>query len=141
MSMDPDQHSSQPLFGTDRVQKAASPDNPVFDQETFLDYLGSNLALAQSVVRNFLANSPARLAEIGTALGAGDATMVALAAHTLKGVVSFFAAPTVLDAVTQIEMLARGNDLQRAADAFATLRNEMPRLRSALKTFLVNSSS
>jgi|ERR1700687_378090 len=138
MNTNPDQQSTQPLFGTDRLEKRPPLDNAVFDEKTFLDYVGNNIVLAHRVVRTFLGDLPGSVAEIGTALGAGDAPMAARAAHNLKGAVSFFAAAAALDAVCQIETLARAADLQRAGDAFTELGRETPRLTAALEAFLLD---
>lgn len=134
--MDPDQQSKQPACETDRVETHLSPDNVVFDEDNFLNYVGNDRALAHRVVGRFLADSPVRLTELETALRAGDATVVARTAHTLKGTVSLFSAAAAVRALRKIEALARADDLPRAADAFTALGREIPQLTSELRAFL-----
>ncbi|MBI1814161.1 MAG: Hpt domain-containing protein [Deltaproteobacteria bacterium] len=107
-----------------------------FNAAMFQDYVGNDTAVARRVVHRFLADAPGRLAAIQQALAAGDAQVLARAAHALKGAVSFFAADAALETAREVETIARTGDLQEAASACVALGNAMSRLTAALEEFL-----
>ena len=58
------------------------------------------------------------MASAWQAIGRGDAVGVRQAAHTLKGSVGYFGAPTVFAAAQELERLAGSGNLDTAADAW-----------------------
>jgi PAS domain S-box-containing protein len=91
-----------------------------------------NPYLLQELARLFLEECPRWLAEIRTALAAGDACRLQIAAHTLKGSLHIFAAQPAFEAAERLESMARHKDLSQAGDGCANLVQAMERLQPAL---------
>jgi len=72
------------------------------------------------------------LAEIQSALQAGDAAALARAAHTLKGCVGNLGAGSAFQAALRLELLARNRQLSEAQRAALELEDEVLRFERAL---------
>jgi HPt (histidine-containing phosphotransfer) domain-containing protein len=126
----------QPPPTLDSQVAVARPRDPAFDEAQFRDYLGHDDVVILTVVRSFLADAPMRLATMQAALRAGDAPTLERLAHSLKGIVAFFAAAATLGAACELERIAKTRDLQHAPAAGAALESELARLTAALEAIL-----
>jgi len=54
-------------------------------------------------------------------------------AHTIKGAVSNFSAPSTYDAAYELEMIGKKNELHKAKEAFDKLKNEINIAIKAMK--------
>ena len=94
------------------------------DRDAMLRRLGGDADLFAEVGRLFVEDTPARLAELGDAFGAGDAGRVRFVAHALKGSAGYLSASRLLEAAREVENVAEAGTLDAAADAVARLTQE-----------------
>ena len=66
----------------------------------------------------------------------GDASVVAQAAHTLKGSVGYFGAKRTLDAVHRLELIGKNGIWAEAETAQLDLEREIKALEKAMKRAL-----
>ena len=93
---------------------------------------GQNLLEGRVVAAVFLGEYPKWLAEMRSALAAGDAPRLELTAHTLKGSLTLFAAKTAAAAALRLETLGREGNLAAAGEALGAVVDEVERLRPIL---------
>ena len=78
--------------------------------------------LLGEIARIFITTAPDELNVLGAALESGDTKTAYHQAHSLKGSVGAFEAPTVLKAIVDIEQQAKAGDGAAAAAAFPAAR-------------------
>jgi signal transduction histidine kinase/CheY-like chemotaxis protein len=82
---------------------------------------GGDEALLKELVELFAIDAPQRLEVIRKGIAAGDAAMVASAAHALRGATANFARNGVIDALKQLELDAKQGDVNADAAAFGRI--------------------
>ncbi len=102
------------------------------DEETTLARVGGNLGLLRELVTAFHSDCGSLMPELQRAIRAGDGAGVSRAAHTLKGMVSFFGAAVATEATRRLEQLGQEGQLAGAEAAFTTLTEEIERIQEAL---------
>ena len=107
----------------------------VCDLEAALSALEGDRELLAGMIRVFLMESPALLEETREAVAREDALALERSAHTLRGGVANFAAPTAYDAAARLEQIGRAGEWTGAAAAQAQLEREMERLVDVLIGF------
>jgi CheY-like chemotaxis protein len=112
--------------------KGAEPATPVNDWSEALAGVGGDRNLLRELAGVFLTEYPKWLAQIRSALAAGNSREVHLAAHTLKGTLSTFGAKAGQEAAFRLEMMGRQDNLTSAREAWDVLEEEMKRLQPAL---------
>ncbi len=80
----------------------------------------------------FFETSSLMLAQVSEAARCGDRQTVIRVAHSLKGVVSNFAARPAFEAARRLEEVARHDNLARMTEASTNLETEVQRLCTAL---------
>ena len=111
----------------------ATPDaDTVIDTEAIRDRVQGSTKLLDELIDLFLEQCDRLLAELRDAVGTSDSAGVVEAAHTLKGSVSNFAAPSATEAARRLEMLARNGDTAGLKPALDELEHEIAQLRPAL---------
>ncbi|HEY1379412.1 MAG TPA: response regulator [Gemmataceae bacterium] len=108
----------------------------LFDEAGFRARCCGRDELARQVARLFLNECPRYLDRLRTALAAGDATALQIAAHTLKGAVGNLSAGTSFAAAKRLDELARTGNLADARAGLAALEDELDRLRPVLRVLL-----
>jgi len=88
--------------------------------------------IVAEVVALFLRDAPARLAEIRDAVGRGDLSAAARAAHTLKGSAGHLGAKTLTLLAARFDEKARAGAPFDVAFAVGAIAEELDRVRSAL---------
>jgi CheY-like chemotaxis protein/HPt (histidine-containing phosphotransfer) domain-containing protein len=111
---------------------AAREPATVWDQTKALAHVGGDQVLLRELAGLFLLECPQRLAEAREAVARADAAKLRLAAHTLKGAVSNFAAAPAWDAAERLEAMGQLGNLNSAAEALTALETELERLRPTL---------
>jgi two-component system sensor histidine kinase/response regulator len=97
-----------------------------------MDRLGSQGASAvNSGVDRFLADAPARVAELERAVRREDPAAVARAAHALKGAAANLGAIAVAAICAELQTAADAGRLPDATDLIARLRAELDEVRHA----------
>jgi HPt (histidine-containing phosphotransfer) domain-containing protein len=111
---------------------AAHEPATVWDRSKALAHVGGDQELLRELATLFLVECPQRLADVREAVARADASKLQLAAHTLKGAVSNFAAASALDAAQRLEVMGHHGNLDGAAEALTALELELDRLRPQL---------
>jgi PAS domain S-box-containing protein len=105
---------------------------PVLDQVSALERVGGNLELLRQLAAVFRDDCTRLVAEIRDAVRTGDAARLRDAAHTLKGMAGFFAAPAATEAALALEEMGDRSELGGADAALATLAGEVERVHEVL---------
>ncbi len=108
----------------------------IFDYELALARLDGDRELFTDLVKLFLEESPKEFAAVAAALARQDASVLASAAHKLKGSVTQFCANRLLDSVKNLEKLGRAGELAAASPVCATVEHELAELQNALRATL-----
>lgn len=88
--------------------------------------------LLVDVLDLFLEDAPQRLAELGEALGGGDAERLGRAAHGLKSSSAYVGAAGLAGACRELEALGRAGSLEGAPQLVRRCTEEYERARAAL---------
>jgi CheY-like chemotaxis protein len=102
------------------------------DPGVALARVNGNVQLLRQLVGVFQDDCANLMKEIRTALQSGEAERLSRAAHTLKGMVAFFAATAASEAAFQLESMGKAGDLTRAEQTFARLAQEIEGVQSVL---------
>jgi PAS domain S-box-containing protein len=102
------------------------------DAEALLEWFSGNRKLLRNIVKTFRDDCPRMMARIRNALAANDANLLAEAAHALKGSVGNFGPTAALEAIREMEKIARQGKLDGAWELYATLEDEIALLLPAL---------
>ncbi len=97
--------------------------------------------LLREMAELFIELAPQSLAEIHRHLDAGDAQVLACAAHTLKGSVSNFAAEAAFAAALNVEIAARSGDLASATKALTLLEDEITDVLAVLESVAMEAQT
>ena len=111
---------------------ALKVDTEVFDLSALRDRVEEDLELLAEMVDLFLETSPKLVADIESAVAAGDVEMLGVASHTLKGVLRNMCARSSADAALELETIGRRGDLAPANQSLGALKHELSQLTSAL---------
>ena len=109
----------------------APPADIVFDERAALAYSGGDRRLLADVVKLFRSDYPSALRRIERALRRRDGEALRMAAHGLKGAVATVGGTAGRQAAADLEQMGKGQQLDGAPGAFATLRREIDRLNEA----------
>ena len=104
-----------------------------FDREAALMALGGDEKLLSEVVGLFLDDCPRLLGAIEEAIGLADPPTLKRLAHTLGGVASTFALPSVIAAARALEAKGADGAWHGAVDDLDDLRRALDRVRPALQ--------
>jgi len=118
--------------GSDPVLSLDPVDSGKVDRETLLARVGGNLDLLKDLIKVFDENSGNLFAVIRDALDKNEAGTVGSAAHTLKGMVSFFGVDEVTESTLALEAMSRDGDLAGAGPIFSDLVAKIQDLQQEL---------
>ena len=114
---------------------------PVFDEAELLDRVDHDWEFLADTVEMLSTDGRALMAEVCRASDAGDAAALSRAAHTLKGMISNFCAPTSQASAFAVEKIGKEGDLSLAPGAVAVLESDLDALIAALNDFVATRSS
>jgi two-component system, sensor histidine kinase and response regulator len=112
-----------------------SGDPPQADRAAALDRVDGDEDLLREIASLFVDDAPARLGEIKGAMAAGDAVRAGRAAHSLKGSVSNFGAPTVVRLALDLEQQGKAGDLAAMARSLPQLEAELSKVVAEVETW------
>ncbi len=115
--------------------------DPAYDKVAMLDRFGGDMELVNEIVTMFLDDCPRRLSALRRGLDAADGHSVELAAHSLKGSVSFFEAPAAVAAAQALETMGREGNLMQAEESWGAIEREITRLVSALEQLMAGNGA
>lgn len=109
----------------------------IVDRDELLERIDGDLEFLAETAAMYKEDYPRLLADIRTALARQESDTVAMAAHTLKGMASNFAAQPAAEAARAVEILGRDNDLSTAEPLVQRLEQEAHQLAAALDEILL----
>ena len=112
-----------------------SQSHAVMDCEIALRRLGGDETLLKTLIGFFIEDGPTLLSELQQAMEAGDWPVVALKAHSLKGLSSTFEAIPFMQLAATVESQATSADQIHLIETIPQLQAEFERLLSELKSF------
>jgi CheY-like chemotaxis protein/HPt (histidine-containing phosphotransfer) domain-containing protein len=112
---------------------AEDPCAPI-DPSAVLARMGGDHEAVRQLVEVFRQDCPALVADIEVAVRVGDANRLKVAAHTLRGMVAFFAADRATAAALALEQLGEAGDLTAAGEAVGVLHRELGELEPLLRS-------
>jgi CheY-like chemotaxis protein len=115
--------------------RQAAPTGSI-DEAAALARVGGNAETLRQLVALFHQDCPTLAADIAAAVRDKNARKLQLAAHTLKGMVAFFAAERATEAALTLERLGAQGDLTGAEELVGVLSRELNDLTPALKSLL-----
>ena len=115
---------------------SADESKTVVDIETALKRVGGDHKSLEELVTMFLQDGPGLLHRISDAIDSEDSQKLLLAAHSFKGQIHFFTTGPPLDAVKQLETMARNKTFSSAESVFNDLQETYECLAGELSTFL-----
>ena len=110
---------------------AAGP-HEVLDRSVMLARVGGNPETLRQLAGVFEQDCTTLMADLEAAVAAGDPPKLRTAAHTLKGMIAFFAQGPAADAALRLEQMGGTDDLADAAGELAVLRQHLDQVRAAL---------
>lgn len=111
----------------------AAGGEPVLDCAVALDYVDGSEELLNEMVGLYFEENAQLMAQLETAIPAGDAPTVERAAHTIKSSSAMLGARATQGVAERIEQMGKRAELAGATDALARLKAEIVRLRTALR--------
>lgn len=115
---------------------ARPAEETVLDRQAIVERTGGEPELLKEIVELFQVDSTRLLGELRHALSAGDSRRGARLAHSLRGAIGNFGAPTACRAAETVEELSQSGNVVQAAAGFDTLAKEVRQLQSALRQLL-----
>lgn len=106
----------------------------MFDEAELLQRVDNDVAFLAETVQMLECDGRSLMAQVKTAVAAGDAASVGRTAHTLKGMISNFCAPGVQNLALDVEKSGKSGDC--AAAAAARLETELESLIGELCAFV-----
>jgi len=116
----------------EEVSPASSPKEEVLDKNSILAVFEGDVDLMRQVVGLFLVECPGQMSAIRAAVEHSDAGAIKLAAHSLKGSLSNFAAPGAFRAAQRLEGIGHEGNLSQAEEAFRLLEEQISLLHAAM---------
>jgi HPt (histidine-containing phosphotransfer) domain-containing protein len=99
-----------------------------FDQGELLARVDNDRELLHDLLRIFKEEVPRQLQDLREAVRSGDANRVAVAAHTMKGMLSNLAAIQSAASAERLERLGRSGEKQDFPEALAEFERDVTRL-------------
>jgi PAS domain S-box-containing protein len=113
-------------------RSAAPAPATIFDKTVVLARVGGNLKTLRELAGVFQEDCTRLMAEIEEAVRTHDTRKLRPAAHTLRGMVGFFAAAGAMEATVKLETLGPDGDWSCGEAAFATLVEEIDGIQTVL---------
>jgi CheY-like chemotaxis protein len=111
------------------------------DEAAALARVGGNVDTLRQLVALFHQDCPTLTADIAAAVRDKNARKLQMAAHTLKGMVAFFAAERATEAALTLERLGAQGDLTGAEEVVGVLARELNDLTPALRSLVHSPDS
>lgn len=108
----------------------------VLDRAELMERIDNDLEFLGETFGLYKKDCPELVSQMREALSRQDSGALAAAAHTLKGLVSNFAAHTVVEAARKLEVMAEKSEFSDPGEALAALEHECNRLKDILEGIL-----
>ena len=111
----------------------ASSAEPVFNEQDLLHRVMGDRGAASQIMAGFLREAPLQLSRLGERLEQGDGPGVRMQAHALKGAAATVSASALCAVAREAEQAASVGRLDRAGELMPGLREQLEKLKDALK--------
>ena len=111
----------------------------VLDKAALLARVGGREDRLRTIIQVFQGESAGLMAELREAIAGGHAPGLKRAAHSLKGAVGLFGAPSVVENAQSLESLGQAGELTGAMESYGRLEEEVRKLNAALAGLLTSS--
>lgn len=108
----------------------------MFEVDEFLASLANDEELARELLVAFLEDSPARVRELGDAIGSGDTPVTAKVAHSLKGMCGVVRSTQLSAMALNMEQAARDGRLDTVRETFPKFSELMNLTHEEMKAYL-----
>jgi two-component system, sensor histidine kinase and response regulator len=108
----------------------------VLDRREMLAQFEGDAAILGSVVSLFLSEIPKHVEALAKEVEAGNCESLARSAHTVKGMLSNFAAKAGVEAALKLEQAARAGNQQAVREAFGGLEQAIEELKPELASLV-----
>lgn len=130
--------STAPVSPADHESLASGPNEKtmktvIVDEVALLARLGGNKKNLRQLIDIFFSLCPMQLQAVQKAVEAKDAQTLHRAAHTIKGSLAGFSAPSAADAAETLDKIGQTGDLSRAELEYERLESEVQRVTEALQ--------
>jgi len=135
-------------MGTEKTDKIAENSNfetesnnasndsfPIFDYKTALPRYSDDHEILREIVFDFLEECPEEFESIKTALNDQDSSLIARAAHAVKGSASYVGAERIRQTAYIMETTAKSGDLTNAKKIVDSLLEEFLSFKKTVETF------
>ncbi|MBI4964579.1 MAG: response regulator [Desulfomonile tiedjei] len=106
---------------------------PALDKSALMNQVGGDEGFVRQLAVLFLKESHDQLSALEQCVKDRDADGIARYSHSLKGALGSLHAARAAQAALELEQLARRGDVDRAAEAFDTLKKKIETVRAALE--------
>jgi HPt (histidine-containing phosphotransfer) domain-containing protein len=129
-----DKYVTQKIRGSGPAEQTSPPAaiQEAVDARELLERIGDEREFLAELVNTFRDDFPKQLEAMTIALNDGNATQLALAAHSLKGALSNLAAQRAAGLAAGVESAGKSGDLPGAALGLRDLKPELARVVDAL---------
>ena len=107
-----------------------------FDEKELLERVDGDVEFLADTVQMLETDGRSLIAEVKVAIAAGDSPAIGRTAHTLKGMISNFCAPTLQELALNVEKAGKAGDCATAATAVARLEPDLESLIGELNAFV-----
>jgi two-component system sensor histidine kinase/response regulator len=104
-----------------------------WDPAKALERVDGDEALLREIIKIFLDETPRLLTALRQGVSEGNAATVERAAHSLKGELSYFGLEELRQKAWALEQMGRDRDLNRAAEVFDSLQEELSVLATEMR--------
>ena len=111
----------------------------VLDKVELMERIDNDFEFLAETLEVYKNDYPELISQMRKALSQQDLTGLGAGAHTLKGLVSNFAAHTAIASAAKVEAMANPGELSEAEQALAALERECNRLEHALEELVQQS--
>jgi len=108
------------------------PEAEVFDPASLLKRVMDDKALAKTILDEFIAETPARIATLRSAVERGDADLLRREAHTLKGASANLSANGLRNVAAEMEETGRDGNLEKASTLLPQIEEHLELLKEAV---------
>ena len=117
------------------------PGKQLLERSVLLASVGGNAEMLVKIVRLFMKRHPTLLSEIRDAASQGDCSLLARAAHTLKGGGGAFLTKPAVEVLTRLVVMGREGNLTDVNAAITDLEREMTLIDSELAALVTEGNS
>ncbi len=118
--------------GEDEAPSGSMRDKSVLNSAELMSRLGDNPEILREIVGLFLSDYPNYMASIRNAINNSDSEALEQAVHVLKGSLGNMSARNAWKAVVKLENDVKKNDMAAVVETFASLEQEIEKLRDRL---------